>query len=207
MQIIIAVAMVVVGYLFGSVSFAILIGRAVASIDIRTVGNRNPGAANVSRNVGRAWGFLVFFLDVFKGMAPVLLTGLVFQPESAVLKHAVQGLAGAAAVLGHRRPVYYGFKGGGAVATAIGAMLCFGVKGGLEGGRALLNRLRLITMAVSLGGVESLIQHPASMTHAGVPREERLAAGITDELVRLSVGCEDVEDLIADLDQALQGIS
>jgi len=78
-----------------------------------------------------------------------------------------------------------------------GAMLCFGVKG----------RLRLITMAVSLGGVESLIQHPASMTHAGVPREERLAAGITDELVRLSVGCEDVEDLIADLDQALQGIS
>jgi len=88
-----------------------------------------------------------------------------------------------------------------------GAMLCFGVKGGLEGGRALLNRLRLITMAVSLGGVESLIQHPASMTHAGVPREERLAAGITDELVRLSVGCEDVEDLTADLDQALQGIS
>jgi len=88
-----------------------------------------------------------------------------------------------------------------------GAMLCFGVKGGLEGGRALLNRLRLITMAVSLGGVESLIQHPASMTHAGVPREERLAAGITDELVRLSVGCEDAEDLVADLDQALREVS
>jgi methionine-gamma-lyase len=87
-----------------------------------------------------------------------------------------------------------------------GAMVCFGVKGGLEGGRALMNRLRLITLAVSLGGVESLIQHPASMTHAGVPREERLAAGIRDELVRLSVGCEDVEDLIADLDQALQGV-
>jgi glycerol-3-phosphate acyltransferase PlsY len=67
----------------------------------------------------------VFFLDVFKGMAPVLLTGLVFQPESTVLKHAVQGLVGAAAVLGHRRPIYYGFNGGGAVATAIGAMLCF----------------------------------------------------------------------------------
>jgi methionine-gamma-lyase len=87
-----------------------------------------------------------------------------------------------------------------------GAMLCFGVKGGLEGGRALMNGLRLITLAVSLGGVESLIQHPASMTHAGVPREERLAAGIKDEMVRLSVGCEDAEDLIADLDQALQGI-
>jgi len=87
-----------------------------------------------------------------------------------------------------------------------GAMLCFGVKGGLEGGRMLLNRLRLITLAVSLGGVESLIQHPASMTHAGVPREERLATGIKDEMVRLSVGCEDVEDLMADLDQALQAI-
>lgn len=87
-----------------------------------------------------------------------------------------------------------------------GAMLCFGLKGGLEGGRALLNRLRLITLAVSLGGVESLIQHPASMTHAGVPREERLAAGIRDEMVRLSVGCEDAQDLIADLDQGLQGV-
>ncbi len=85
-----------------------------------------------------------------------------------------------------------------------GAMLCFGVKGGLEGGRMLMNGLRLFTLAVSLGGVESLVQHPASMTHAGVPREERLAAGIKDEMVRLSVGCEDVEDLIADLDQALQ---
>ncbi len=88
-----------------------------------------------------------------------------------------------------------------------GSILCFGVKGGLPAGRALLNRLRLITLAVSLGGVESLIQHPASMTHAGVPREERLAAGISDDLVRLSVGCEDPEDLMADLDQALGGLS
>jgi methionine-gamma-lyase len=87
-----------------------------------------------------------------------------------------------------------------------GAMLCFGVKGGLAGGRALMDHLRLITLAVSLGGVESLIQHPASMTHAGMPREERLAAGIGDELVRLSVGCEEVEDLMADLDQALQAL-
>jgi methionine-gamma-lyase len=87
-----------------------------------------------------------------------------------------------------------------------GAMLCFGVKGGLAGGRMLMNHLRLFTLAVSLGGVESLVQHPASMTHAGLSREERLAEGISDEMVRLSVGCEDVEDLIADLDQALQGI-
>ncbi len=84
-----------------------------------------------------------------------------------------------------------------------GAMLCFGVLGGLEGGKRLMNHVRLITLAVSLGGVESLMQHPASMTHAGMPREERLAAGIGDEMVRLSVGCEDVEDLMADLDQGL----
>ena len=59
-----------------------------------------------------------------------------------------------------------------------------------------------MTLAVSLGGIETLIQHPASMTHAAMAREHRLAAGITDDLVRVSVGCEDVEDLIADLDQA-----
>jgi len=88
-----------------------------------------------------------------------------------------------------------------------GAMLCFGVKQGLDGGKTLLNNVRLITLAVSLGGVESLIEHPASMTHASVPREERLQAGISDELVRLSVGCEDYEDLQEDLDQALNKIS
>jgi len=87
-----------------------------------------------------------------------------------------------------------------------GAMLCFGVQKGLEGGRILLNQMRLITMAVSLGGVESLIEHPASMTHAAVPREKRERAGILDELVRLSVGCEDFSDLCADLDQALNKI-
>ncbi len=84
-----------------------------------------------------------------------------------------------------------------------GFMIAFGVKDGLEGGRRLMNRLRLINLAVSLGGVESLIQHPASMTHAGVPEAERLKAGISDDLVRLSVGCEAVADLEADLAQAL----
>lgn len=87
-----------------------------------------------------------------------------------------------------------------------GAMLCFGVKDGLEGGKTLLNSVRLITLAVSLGGVESLIEHPASMTHGSVPKEEREEAGILDELVRLSVGCEDFEDLREDLDQALRQI-
>lgn len=87
-----------------------------------------------------------------------------------------------------------------------GTMICFGVKGGLENGRRVMNHVRLITLAVSLGGIESLIEHPASMTHASVPKEEREQAGILDELVRLSVGCEDFEDLRKDLDQALNRI-
>jgi methionine-gamma-lyase len=87
-----------------------------------------------------------------------------------------------------------------------GAMISFGVKNGLEGGRTLMNHVRLIILAVSLGGVESLIEHPASMTHAGLVREDRERAGISDELVRLSVGCEAFEDLRDDLDQALDRI-
>jgi len=88
-----------------------------------------------------------------------------------------------------------------------GAMICFGVKNGLEGGKTVMNHMQLFTLAVSLGGVESLIEHPASMTHASMPRDEREAAGILDELVRISVGCEDYEDLRDDLDQALNRIT
>jgi len=84
-----------------------------------------------------------------------------------------------------------------------GSMICFGPQGGLEAGRRVINSVKLCTRAVSLGGVETLIEHPASMTHAGVPKAEREKAGITDDLVRISVGCEGAEDLIADLDQAL----
>jgi methionine-gamma-lyase len=84
-----------------------------------------------------------------------------------------------------------------------GAMLSFEVKGGVEGGRHLMDAVKLATLAVSLGGVETLISHPASMTHASMGKEARLASGISDGLVRYSVGIENVEDLIADLDQAL----
>ena len=83
-----------------------------------------------------------------------------------------------------------------------GSMIAFELKGGLEAGRAVMDNVHVATLAVSLGGVESLIEHPASMTHAGVSRESRLEAGITDGLVRYSVGIEDVEDLVADLEQA-----
>jgi methionine-gamma-lyase len=84
-----------------------------------------------------------------------------------------------------------------------GAMISIGVKNGLDGGKTVMNNVQLFTLAVSLGGVESLIEHPASMTHASMPQEERKLAGISDELVRVAVGCEDYEDLRDDLDQAL----
>lgn len=87
-----------------------------------------------------------------------------------------------------------------------GSMIAFGVRGGLEGGRIVMDNVRLVTLAVSLGGVESLIEHPASMTHASVPKEDRDKAGILDELVRMSVGCEDFEDLRDDLSRALDAI-
>ncbi|NIS38101.1 aminotransferase class I/II-fold pyridoxal phosphate-dependent enzyme [Candidatus Saccharibacteria bacterium] len=87
-----------------------------------------------------------------------------------------------------------------------GSMISFGVKNGIEGGKIVMNNVKLLTLAVSLGGVESLIEHPASMTHASVPRKEREESGILDELVRLSVGCEDFEDLRDDLDRALNKI-
>ncbi|MFZ4578600.1 MAG: trans-sulfuration enzyme family protein [Myxococcota bacterium] len=87
-----------------------------------------------------------------------------------------------------------------------GGMLSFELVGGIEAGRRLMNTIELFTLAVSLGCVDSLIQHPASMTHACVPREKRLLGGITDGLVRLSVGIEDVEDLIRALDEALAGL-
>jgi cystathionine beta-lyase/cystathionine gamma-synthase len=76
--------------------------------------------------------------------------------------------------------------------------------GSFDKARTLLNSVELLTLAESLGGVETLISHPASMTHASVPPERRAAIGITEDMVRVSVGIEDVDDLIADLDQALQ---
>lgn len=84
-----------------------------------------------------------------------------------------------------------------------GAMMSFELTGGLEAGKRFINRLRLCIRAVSLGTCDTLVSHPASMTHYGVPREERLASGITDGLIRMSVGIETLSDLLADLQQAL----
>jgi methionine-gamma-lyase len=90
--------------------------------------------------------------------------------------------------------------------SGFSGMLSFGVKGGIEAGRKLMDNVKLCSLAVSLGATDTLIQHPASMTHACVPREVRKRVGITDGLVRLSVGIEDSEDIIADLNQALEAI-
>ncbi len=89
--------------------------------------------------------------------------------------------------------------------SGFGGMVSFQFKGQLADVDQIVRRLQVFTFAESLGGVESLACHPASMTHASIPREVREARGIGDTLLRLSVGIEDVEDLIADLDQALAG--
>ncbi|HET7033566.1 MAG TPA: PLP-dependent transferase, partial [Casimicrobiaceae bacterium] len=87
-----------------------------------------------------------------------------------------------------------------------GGMLSMRTKGGLTETRRFLERCELFTLAESLGGVESLIEHPAIMTHASIPSDVRASLGITDNLVRLSVGIEDAEDLCADLERALDAI-
>ncbi len=84
-----------------------------------------------------------------------------------------------------------------------GGMLTFDIQGGLEAARTFLKTVKVFACAESLGGVESLIEHPAIMTHASVPKETREKLGITDGFIRLSVGIEDAQDLIDDLAQAL----
>jgi cystathionine gamma-lyase len=92
-----------------------------------------------------------------------------------------------------RRQMHNGFSG----------IVTFFIKGGLDDARRFLERCKLFTLAESLGGVESLVDHPGLMTHASIPPEQRKALGIDDTLIRLSVGIEDVQDLIDDLDRAL----
>ena len=91
-------------------------------------------------------------------------------------------------------------------ASGGGGVISFELKGGLEAGRALMEGVTLAQLAVSLGGVETLIQHPASMTHASMKPELRRQAGITDGLVRLSVGIEDGDEILADLETALAAL-
>jgi methionine-gamma-lyase len=84
-----------------------------------------------------------------------------------------------------------------------GALMSFEVKGGLEAGKQFIDKLKMCIRAVSLGTVDTLISHPASMSHKGLSQEDRLRFGITDGLIRLSVGIENIADILTDLEQAL----
>jgi len=171
-------------------------------------------------------GIIVGRKSFFKGLDPVLRnTGGVLAPFEAWLtlrgiktlplrmeKHNENAMKVAEFLESHPKveKVYYpGLKShpqhelARKQMSGFGGMISFELKGALENGVKLMNSVKLCTLAVSLGAVETLIEHPASMTHASIPREERLKAGITDGLVRLSVGIEDVEDIMQDLEQAL----
>ena len=89
---------------------------------------------------------------------------------------------------------------------APGSLIAFEIEGGQEAAFQFLNNLKLISLAVSLGGTESLAEHPATMTHADIEPDDRERLGITEGLVRISVGVEHYEDLIADLEQALEAV-
>jgi methionine-gamma-lyase len=89
--------------------------------------------------------------------------------------------------------------------SGFGGMISFDV-GSVKAGKDLVNNVKVCTLATSLGGVETIVQHSASMTHAAIPKEEREKAGVTDGLIRLSVGIEKAEDIIADLENALSKV-
>jgi cystathionine beta-lyase/cystathionine gamma-synthase len=122
---------------------------------------------------------LAEFLAAHHKVKHVHYPGLPSHPQHALAKRQMRGF-------------------GGLIAFTLGS---------LDHARTLLNNVRLIALAESLGGVESLISHPATMTHASVPADRREQIGITDDLVRISVGIEDVDDLKEDLQQALARIS
>jgi cystathionine gamma-lyase len=90
--------------------------------------------------------------------------------------------------------------------TGFGGMLSFEIKRGYKAAKSFLGKLRIFRLAESLGGVESLIEHPGVMTHASIPREERVKLGITDSLIRVSVGIESIVDLISDFDNAFKAV-
>ena len=116
------------------------------------------------------------FLEGHEKVERVTYPGLASHPQHALARTQMSGFSG---------------------------MMTFELKGGVEAGRAVMNAVELAGLAESLGAVETMITHPATMTHVDVPVEERRARGLTDGLVRLSVGIEDVDDIIADLEQAL----
>lgn len=112
-------AAMAVAYLAGSVSAAIILTRLVAGTDIRTLGTGNPGTANTGRSLGAGWGALVFLWDGAKTLAPMLAAQALFFPGDTAPEAFALTAVGLAAVMGHRRPVWHGLRGGGGVACMI----------------------------------------------------------------------------------------
>lgn len=119
------------------------------------------------------------FLEAHPQVESVIYPGLASHPQHELAKRQMRGFGG---------------------------MITFFIKGGLAESRVFLENLSLFALAESLGAVESLAEHPAIMTHASVPIEQRKALGISDSLIRLSVGCEDLEDILADLKKAFAAV-
>lgn len=115
----------VAAYLLGSLNPAIIITRLVKGVDIRTLGTHNPGTSNVRRNVGLGWGILVLFLDIAKGLIPVILAKKLCFPENNLSHFSALTLISMAAIAGHCKPLWYHFRGGGGIATSIGILLYF----------------------------------------------------------------------------------
>ncbi|MEA1887676.1 MAG: glycerol-3-phosphate acyltransferase [Bacteroidota bacterium] len=113
------------GYLSGSISFAILISRWVKGIDIRTFGNMNPGTANVGREVGIGWGALVLLGDLAKGLLPLLIARLFFFPDDNHTDYFALFLTGMSVITGHCWPLYFRFRGGRGLATSIAIYMFF----------------------------------------------------------------------------------
>jgi len=120
MNYLIILMLLILAYLSGSVNYAIIVTRLVTGKDIRTMGNNNPGTANVGRSVGRGWAVAVFFLDMAKGLGPMILTRVVFFPGDAFWNYFIVAAVGMAAITGHCKPVFFQFRGGGGIATSIG---------------------------------------------------------------------------------------
>lgn len=120
------------------------------------------------------------YLEKHPAVAKVVYPGLASHPQHALAQEQMHGFGG---------------------------MITFFIKGGLSESKKFLESVKVFTLAESLGGVESLIEHPAIMTHASVPPEQRKMLGIDDSLIRLSVGIEDISDLLADLDQAFGALN
>lgn len=125
MNVLILIICTLAGYLAGSINFAILVTRWVKGIDIRTVGNRNPGTANVGREVGKGWASLVFVGDLAKVLVPLILFRMLLFPGENASDYLALFLTGVMAITGHCWPLYHHFKGGGGLATSIGVYSFF----------------------------------------------------------------------------------